>query len=104
MRLCTSSERTAPFSLDALENMFSRSPELSEISGYGDLLRYCRLQRGVSQKRIAKNIYYDLRSLQRVEKGEQEPLVTTAVKLVAAIGVPPGQFFERLWFFLPQIG
>lgn len=101
MKLCTSSERTAPFLLEALEDMFSRSPEFSEISGYGDLLRYYRLQRGVSQKCIAKNIHYDLRSLQRVEKGEQEPLVTTAVKLVAAIDVPPGQFFERLWFFLP---
>ena len=60
-------------------------------------------ERSVS-KRIAKNIHYDLRSLQRVEKGEQEPLVTTAVKLVAAIDVPPGQFFEQLWFFLSRIG
>ena len=105
MKLCTSSERIAPYLFESLkEDMFSRTPEPHEVSGYGELLRYCRLQRGVSQKRIAKNIHYDLRSLQRVEKGEQEPLVTTAVKLVAAIDVPPGQFFEQLWFFLPQIG
>ena len=105
MKLCTSSERIAPYLFESLkEDMFSRTPEPHEISGYGELLRYCRLQRGVSQKRIAKNIHYDLRSLQRVEKGEQEPLVTTAVKLVAAIDVPPGQFFEQLWFFLPRIG
>ena len=105
MKLCTSSERIAPYLFEALkEDMFSRTPEPHEISGYGELLRYCRLQRGVSQKRIAKNIHYDLRSLQRVEKGEQEPLVTTAVKLVAAIDVPPGQFFEQLWFFLSRIG
>ena len=97
MKLCTSSERIAPYLFESLkEDMFSRTPEPHEVSGYGELLRYCRLQRGVSQKRI--------RSLQRVEKGEQEPLVTTAVKLVAAIDVPPGQFFEQLWFFLPQIG
>ena len=105
MKLCTSSERIAPYLFESLkEDMFSRTPEPHEISGYGELLRYCRLQRGVSQKRIAKNIHYDLRSLQRVEKGEQEPLVTTAVKLVAAIDVPPGQFFEQLWFFLSRIG
>lgn len=105
MKLCTSSERISPYLFESLkEDMFSRTPEPHEISGYGELLRYCRLQRGVSQKRIAKNIHYDLRSLQRVEKGEQEPLVTTAVKLVAAIDVPPGQFFEQLWFFLPRIG
>lgn len=105
MKLCTSSERIAPYLFESLkEDMFSRTPEPHEVSGYGELLRYCRLQRGVFQKRIAKNIHYDLRSLQRVEKGEQEPLVTTAVKLVAAIDVPPGQFFEQLWFFLPQIG
>ncbi len=105
MKLCTSSERIAPYLFESLkEDMFSRTPEPHEVSGYGELLRYCRLQRGVSQKRIAKNIHYDLRSLQRVEKGEQEPLVTTAVKLVAAIDVPPGQFFEQLWFFLSRIG
>ena len=105
MKLCTSSERIAPYLFESLkEDMFSRTPEPHEVSGYGELLRYCRLQRGVSQKRIAKNIHYDLRSLQRVEKGEQEPLVTTAVKLVAAINVPPGQFFEQLWFFLSRIG
>ena len=105
MKLCTSSERIAPYLFESLkEDMFSRTPEPHEVSGYGELLRYCRLQRGVSQKRIAKNIHYDLRILQRVEKGEQEPLVTTAVKLVAAIDVPPGQFFEQLWFFLSRIG
>ena len=105
MKLCTSSERIAPYLFESLkEDMFSRTPEPHEVSGYGELLRYCRLQRGVSQTRIAKNIHYDLRSLQRVEKGEQEPLVTTAVKLVAAIDVPPGQFFEQLWFFLSRIG
>lgn len=105
MKLCTSSERISPYLFESLkEDMFSRTPEPHEVSGYGELLRYCRLQRGVSQKRIAKNIHYDLRSLQRVEKGEQEPLVTTAVKLVAAIDVPPGQFFEQLWFFLSRIG
>lgn len=105
MKLCTSSERIAPYLFEALkEDMFSRTPEPHEVSGYGELLRYCRLQRGVSQKRIAKNIHYDLRSLQRVEKGEQEPLVTTAVKLVAAIDVPPGQFFEQLWFFCLELG
>ena len=104
MKLCTSSERIAPYLFESLkEDMFSRTPEPHEVSGYGELLRYCRLQRGVSQKRIAKNIHYDLRSLQRVEKGEQEPLVTTAVKLVAAIDVPPGQFFEQLWFSLSFI-
>ena len=84
--------------------MFSRTPEPHEVSGYGELLRYCRLQRGVSQKRIAKNIHYDLRSLQRVEKGEQEPLVTTAVKLVAAIDVPPGQFLSSYGFFCLKLG
>ena len=105
MKLCTSSERISPYLFESLkEDMVSRTPEPHEVSGYGELLRYCRLQSGLSQNRIAKNIHYDLRSLQRVEKGEQEPLVTTAVKLVAAIDVPPGQFFEQLWFFLSRIG
>ena len=64
MKLCTSSERIAPYLFESLkEDMFSRTPEPHEVSGYGELLRYCRLQRGVSQKRIAKNIHYDLDSV-----------------------------------------
>ncbi|GKG94042.1 hypothetical protein CE91St38_20500 [Desulfovibrionaceae bacterium] len=86
------------------EGNASYSSELFEITGYGDLLRYCRTQKGLSQKTTANNIDYDLRSLQRVEKGEQEPKVTTAVKLVTAIEMPPGQFFEWLGFFLSPIG
>ena len=31
-------------------------------------------------------------------------MVTTAVKLVTAIEMPPGQFFEWLGFFLSPIG
>lgn len=51
MKLCTSSERIAPYLFESLkEDMFSRTPEPHEVSGYGELLRYCRLQRGVSQK------------------------------------------------------
>lgn len=82
----------------------SYSSESVEITGYGGLLRYCRTQKRLSQKTIANSIHYDLRSLQRVEKGEQEPKVTTAVKLVAAVEMPPGQFFEWLGFFLSHIG
>ena len=70
-----------------------------KLPDMGAYSRYCRTQKGLSQKTIANSIHYDLRSLQRVEKGEQEPKVTTAVKLVAAVEMPPGQFFEWLGFF-----
>ena len=46
MKLCTSSERISPYLFESLkEDMFSRTPEPHEVSGYGELLRYCRLQR-----------------------------------------------------------
>ncbi len=105
MKLCTSSERIAPYLFESLkEDMFSRTPEPHEVSGYGELLRYCRLQSGVSQKRIAKNIHYDLRSLQRVEKGEQEPLVTTAVKLVLRSMYRRDSFLSSYGFFCLELG
>lgn len=75
-----------------------------KICGYGSLLRYWRLQKGLSQQSITDKANYDLRSLQRVEKGEQEPMVTTAVKLVAAMEVQPGDFFACLWFFCLELG
>lgn len=105
MKLCTSSERIAPYLFESLkEDMFSRTPEPHEVSGYGELLRYCRLQRGVSQKRIAKNIHYDLRSLQRVEKGEQEPLVTTAVNWLLRSMYRRDSFLSSYGFFCLKLG
>lgn len=104
MNLYPHPEQTNSFMEGLEEGNASYSSEFFEITGYGDLLRYCRTQKGLSQKTTANNIDYDLRSLQRVEKGEQEPKVTTAVKLVTAIEMPPGQFFEWLGFFLSPIG
>lgn len=104
MNLYSHAGRTNSFMEGLEEGNTSYSSEFFEITGYGDLLRYCRAQKGLSQKTSANSIDYDLRSLQRVEKGEQEPKVTTAVKLVAAIEMPPGQFFEWLGFFLSYIG
>lgn len=105
MSLGTASGQRGPaVPLEMKKKRFYCPSESLEISGYGDLLRYCRSRKGVSQKILAEKIKYDLRSLQRVERGEQEPLVTSAVKLVAAIDIPPGEFFACLWFFLPRIG
>lgn len=99
-----SAQRDFAIPLEGKGKRFYYPSESLEISSYGDLLRYCRSRKGVSQKILAEKIKYDLRSLQRVERGEQEPLVTSAVKLVAALGLPPGEFFACLWFFLPRIG
>ena len=104
MGLYSHAVRTNSFMEELEKGKTSYSSESVEITGYGGLLRYCRTQKGLSQKTIANSIHYDLRSLQRVEKGEQEPKVTTAVKLVAAVEMPPGQFFEWLGFFLSHIG
>ena len=98
-------ERMGLYSHAVRTNSFMEELEKGKTSySSGGLLRYCRTQKGLSQKTIANSIHYDLRSLQRVEKGEQEPKVTTAVKLVAAVEMPPGQFFEWLGFFLSHIG
>lgn len=86
------------------EDIFFCSLRNERLRGYGELLRYCRVRKGLSQREVADKLHYDLRSLQRVEKGEQEPKITTAVKLVAAIDMAPGRFFEELGFFYQKLG
>ncbi|WP_165078489.1 MULTISPECIES: helix-turn-helix transcriptional regulator [unclassified Desulfovibrio] len=39
---------------------------------------------------------YHIRNLQRIEKGEQQPGVNLALRLLAAIGAEPGAFMQKL--------
>lgn len=64
---------------------------------FGPLLLQARLATGVTQKAVALASGYNLRNMNTVEKGGQEPGVTTALYMVAATGVDVGGFWTQLW-------
>ena len=62
----------------------------------GPLLAQARLAVGMSQTAMAKSAGYNLRNVNAVEKGQQEPGVMSALALVAATGVDIREFFDQL--------
>ena len=54
---------------------------------------------GVSQTAMAKQAGYNLRNVNAVEKGRQEPGVVSALCLVAATGADIRSFFHHLHEF-----
>ncbi|MBB5144328.1 helix-turn-helix domain-containing protein [Desulfovibrio intestinalis] len=63
---------------------------------FGPLLAQARVAGGVSQTAMAKTAKYNLRNVNAVEKGRQEPGVMSALALVAATGVGIRDFFNSL--------
>lgn len=78
-----------------------RQPELEEEVKclFGPLLTQARLAGGVSQTAMAKQAGYNLRNVNAVEKGRQEPGVVSALCLVAATGADIRSFFHHLHEF-----
>lgn len=63
---------------------------------FGPLLLQVRLHNGVPQRQIAEIAGYNLRNMGKVEKGQQEPGIMTALDMVAAAGGEVGAFFAVL--------
>lgn len=76
-------------------------PEVEEDTKclFGPLLAQARVAGGVSQTAMAKTAKYNLRNVNAVEKGRQEPGVMSALALVAATGVGIRDFFNSLCEF-----
>lgn len=63
---------------------------------FGPLLLQVRLHNGIPQRQIAEIAGYNLRNMGKVEKGQQEPGIMTALDMVAAAGGEVGAFFGVL--------
>lgn len=76
-------------------------PEATEglKSLFGPLLAQARQAVGMSQTAMAKYAGYNLRNINAVEKGKQEPGVMSALALVTATGVDIREFFDQLHQF-----
>jgi transcriptional regulator with XRE-family HTH domain len=63
------------------------SPEIQhQLRAFGANLRRERTARGITQERAAERAELNLRTLQRIEAGETNILLTTVARLRGAIG------------------
>ena len=67
----------------------TRSPWLKQL---GDNIRRERLAKAMSQQRLAETADLNIRNVQRIEAGELDVLLTTAVRIGEALDCP----LERL--------
>lgn len=63
---------------------------------FGKLFRERRTGADISLWGLALKMSYHIRNLQRIEKGEQQPGVNLALRLLNAIGAEPGAFMQKL--------
>lgn len=63
---------------------------------FGNLFRDWRVAADISLWGLALKMRYHIRNLQRIEKGEQQPGVNLALRLLNAIGAEPGVFMKNL--------
>ena len=63
---------------------------------FGNQFREWRLAADISLWGLALKMSYHIRNLQRIEKGEQQPGVNLALRLLNAIGADPGAFMQKL--------
>jgi transcriptional regulator with XRE-family HTH domain len=49
------------------------------------------VNRGITQKKLSEMSGLNIRTIQRVESGEMNILITTAIRLITAIGCPPDE-------------
>lgn len=74
-------------------------PQLKEgqKSLFGLFLVQARVTGAVSQTAMAKAARYNLRNINGVESGRQDPGIMTALALVKTTGVDIGDFFNKLY-------
>lgn len=71
----------------------SKSKALSPwLEQFGGNIRRERVAKGISQQRLAELADLNIRNVQRIEAGEIDVLLTTAIRLRKALGCP----LERL--------
>jgi transcriptional regulator with XRE-family HTH domain len=57
----------------------------------GSSFRKARTKRGITQEQLAESTGLNIRTIQRIEAGQTNILITTALKLILAIGCGPDE-------------
>ncbi len=63
---------------------------------FGANLKRIRLQRGLSQERLAHTADLNMTHVAKIERSEREPGVRTVAKLTKALGISAGELFEGI--------
>jgi len=66
-----------------------------QLKVLGGNLRRERMRRNVTQEKLAELADLNIRTLQKIEAGETNILVTTAVRLRRALGCPWEELLQR---------
>ena len=66
----------------------SRFPRLPELDALGAAVRRARVTRGITQERLAEQADLNIRTLQKIEAGQINILVTTMLRLHRALRCP----------------
>lgn len=92
----------SPISQVKISYALLSAPDLPK-SLFGPFLHQARMVACISQTAMAKAASYNLRNINAVEKGMQEPGIMTALGLVLTTGVDVREFFNRLFFYWQEI-
>lgn len=65
------------------------------VAVFASNLRRIRRERDLTQERLAELANMDLSHVSRIDRGEMEPGIRSAVKLADALGVPIGELFAE---------
>ena len=66
-----------------------------QIKTFGKNVRRERLAKGITQERLAEMIGLNIRNVQKIEAGETNVLMTTAVRIREALGCSADKLLPR---------
>lgn len=63
---------------------------------FGKVLNELRVERSLTQEKLAELADFDRTYIYRLEKGKREPSLSTILKLSDALKISPGEFLDRV--------
>jgi transcriptional regulator with XRE-family HTH domain len=66
------------------------------LDAFAANLKRIRLQRGLSQERLAHTADLNMTHVAKIERSEREPGVRTVAKLTKALGISAAELFEGI--------
>ena len=63
---------------------------------FGKVLKELRVERSLTQEKLAELADFDRTYIYRLEKGKREPSLSTILKLSDALKVSPGEILNRV--------
>jgi transcriptional regulator with XRE-family HTH domain len=70
-------------------------PRSAAHLAYGRALRELRIERGLSQERLAQVANLDRTYVSGIERGERNPSLANILKLADALGIPLAKWAEK---------